>query len=99
METRTAIWVKNKRFRIIRTYPSEDRFSVVRIYGDTQKELKEWAQHIGIHQLSLTLSSAGSRDIWNNHLSRLETRTMIDKFKKSAEKAGFEYLGVSIRER
>ena len=99
METRTAIWIKDKRYRMIRTYPHEDVFSVIRMYGSTQSELKEWSKHVGIHQTALTLSAAASRDIWNNNLSRIETRTMINKFKKSAEKAGFEYLGVSIRER
>ena len=96
METRTAIWVKDKRFRMIRTFPNGDQFSVLRMYGDSQKELKEWSKHIGIAQLTLTLSSS-SREIWNNDLLKLDTRNLINKFKKSAEKAGFEYLGAVIK--
>ncbi len=97
MQSTSAIWAKDKRHRIIRTYRNEYDMSVVRLYGSCDLILKDWVKSVGLEQMTLTLSSTSSREIWNHNIPREEVRKIAEQFKKSAEKSNFEFLGVVKR--
>lgn len=93
------VWSKGRDVRTIKAYSVYGAFDVVRSYGRCYKDFRsKVAEHNanyggGLELLTRTVMVTGGRDVRNQGVSEEEGKAIVARFRKAAEKAGFEKLG------
>ena len=93
------VWSRGKDVRTITVYHLHGVYNVKRYYGKCHKDFAQWVAESSarygdsLNHLTRTVMVTNGRDVRADGLSEDGAKDVIDRFRKSAEKAGFEKLG------
>lgn len=102
MERSYEVWSQGHKTRIIGVmHGDRGRFTVFRHYskGHGGKTFKEWVASYdamgvsGLHHWTKTYLVTGGSEQWSHDVTLEQGRNIVERFRKSAEKAGFECHG------